>query len=116
MPLSNENRFKCDLKNEAGESKCPSEFTYFPGVAGQPLPQWPEAIRSRLERVVAITHPLTGYTTFYCCDAHAKEAIENNQHLPPMAPKITGATEADMNNAARAAKVVNGMKVVGKPS
>jgi hypothetical protein len=110
MALKNENRFTCDLKG------CNVDFYYEagkpPAAPGLPpqIPNWSPAIQVALNKAVAVTHLITGHTAFYCCDAHAIEAIGEGQHLPPMPSKITPATEADVNAAKRGIKVVEGMR------
>jgi hypothetical protein len=113
--LKTENHFVCELKKPvSGEPDCTVDFYYDPGSQGKP-PQWPAGIQVALSKIVAVTHPLTGHTTFYCCDEHAIEAIGMGQHLPPVPPKIAPATEADMNAAKRGMKAVEQMRDA-KPS
>lgn len=114
MTLTVENHFICGLKTPEGKPDCKVDFYYDPGGPGKPPPDWNDGVRTALTKVVAITMPLTGFTTFFCCDEHAIEAIKRGQHLPELPPKITGATEADLNRAKAGMKVVDGMK--GKPS
>jgi hypothetical protein len=108
MPLTQANHFVCNFPD------CKVDFYYDPGSQGKP-PEWPEGVRAALSKVVAVTYPLTGYSTFYCCDEHAIEAIGQGIHLPPLPPKIAPATEADLSAAKRGMKVVNGMRDA-KPS
>jgi hypothetical protein len=115
MPLTTENHFICSLKKPTGEPDCNVDFYYDPGSQGKP-PQWTPAVQIALNKVVAVTMPITGFTTFYCCDEHAILAIERAQHLPPMPAKVAPATEADLNAAKRGMKVVDGMKAAAKPS
>ena len=102
-PLTTENHFVCGLKD------CKVDFYYDPGAQGRP-PNWPPAIQVALTKVLAITMPLTGHTSFYCCKEHAIAALESDQYLPELPPKVAGATEADMEAAKRGMKVVQGMK------
>lgn len=103
MPLKNQNHFHCDLP------ECDVEFSYDPGGPNKPPPNWPDGIRARLAKVVAVTYPLTAYTTFYCGDVHAVEAIGRGLHMPPLPkPDLTAsATDADVKNAARAKAIVD---------
>jgi hypothetical protein len=119
MPLTTENHFVCGFKEPDGQP-CKVDFYYQPGqppAPGMPaqMPNWPPAIQLALSKAVAVTHLISGNTTFYCCDEHAIEAIGMGQHLPAMPPKITPATEADMNAAKRGMKVVQDMREA-KPS
>jgi hypothetical protein len=119
MPLKNENRFTCDLKPTPVEKGCDVDFYYDPGSPGAPgmpprQPAWDVGTASALNRIVCITLPISGFTTFYCCKEHAIMALDRDQHLPPVPPKIAGATEADLNAAKRGMKVVENMKA--KPS
>jgi hypothetical protein len=113
VPLTTENHFVCGFKEPNGEP-CKVDFYYDPGAKDR-TPQWPPAIQVALTKAIAVTMPLTGHTTFYCCDEHAIEAIGMGQHLPSMPPKITPATEADMNAAKRGMKAVQDMREA-KPS
>ena len=116
MPLKNENHFVCDLKKADGTPDCNVDFHYNPGGPNMPAPAWEPGVQAALSKVLAITYPLTGYTTFFCCDDHAIEAIKRGQHLPALPPKVAPATEADMAAAKRGMKVVDGMKAGAKPS
>lgn len=110
--LKAHNRFTCDLKDGNGNPACDVDFYYDPGAQNQP-PQWDEATRTRLSRIVAVVSPLTNYTTFYCSDLHAVEAIGKGQHLPPLPSALTThATDADVKKVAAAAAKTSGMKVV----
>lgn len=121
MPLENENYFHCDLKDKNGKPICDVAFHYDPNAGKQtapnlqPRPQWPEGIRVALSKVIAVVYPLTSYTTFYCCDDHAKQGIDNGCHMPPL-PKGPGpvltptATDADVRTAAHAAQTVAKMR------
>lgn len=121
MTLIMENHFTCDLKKANGERDCEVEFNYDMGgpapAPGLPprAPDWPPAVLARVTKIVAVVHPLTQFTSFYCCDEHASLAIDRGQHLPPMPSRITPATDGDLENAKRAMTVVNGMRAV-KPS
>ena len=109
MPLLNTNHFTCDFKNEKGV-QCDVDFYYDPGRQGAPPPVWDPGTQARLNKIVAVTYPLTSFTTFYCCDDHATRAIETGQHLPPLPSKIAPATEADLNAAKRGMKIVEDMR------
>jgi hypothetical protein len=110
MPLKNENHFSCDLKKPNGDPDCNVDFYYDPGGPGKPVPQWDPGIQNALNKAIAITHPLTQFTTFWCCDEHAQEGIARGQHLPPLPSKVQGATEADMNNAKRGMSIVDKLR------
>jgi hypothetical protein len=110
MPLTTENHFVC------GFPGCKVDFYYAAGIQGQPAPNWPDSIRVALNKVVAVTHPLTGYSTFYCCDEHAIEAIGQGIHLPPLPPKVAPATEAELKAAQRGMSIVGAMRNEAKPS
>lgn len=111
MPLTQENHFVCGLKKiDSDEPDCSVDFYYDPGGPGRPQPSWPEGVRAALTKVVAVSYPLTGYTTFFCCDAHAILAIERGQHMPPLPAKITAATQADMASAKAASQVLDRMR------
>jgi hypothetical protein len=118
MPLTPHNFFKCDLLTEKGEPDCDVNFYYDSGGPNRPPPNWPDGIKVALTKVVAVTHPLTGHTKFFCSDGHAIEAIKRGQHIPPIPqelPRLTpSATDADVKEVARQAKAVEGIKVVGK--
>ena len=109
MPLLTKNHFTCQLPG------CDVEFYFDPGRQGAPPPVWEPGIQARLNKVVAITYSLTGYTTFWCCDEHAIEGIKAGQHLPPLPAKVAPATEAEMNAAKRGMKIVDDMRGA-KPS
>jgi len=115
MPLTTENHFVCGLKKPNGDPDCNVDFYYNPGSQGKP-PEWAPAVQVALNKIVALTHPLTNFTTFFCSDEHAILAIERGQHLPPMPPKVQPATEADVTAAKRGLKVVEGMREGAKPS
>jgi hypothetical protein len=110
MALKNENHFVCDLKKSDGTADCDKEFYYDPGRQNAPPPAWEPGVQAALNKIVAVSHPITQYVTFYCCDDHAIEAIKRGQHLPPLPPKIKPASVADMKNAARGNKQVEEMK------
>ena len=105
MPLTNENRFKCDLPS------CGKEFTYDPGRPGQPPPQWDAATSAALDRLIQVVHGKTGTVTWYCGDIHLIEAVGKGLHLPQPGPKIVAAsTDAEVKAAAAGAKAVTEMK------
>ena len=120
MTLTAENHFFCDLKKPDGSRDCEVDF-YYEGPKQNPLggppvmPVWSPGIQAAINKRVAVTHPQTGFTTFYCCDEHAMEGINRGQHLPPLPPKVLGATEADLKRAQSGMKVVDGMRTA-KPS
>ena len=115
-----QNLFTCDLKNADRSPACRERFYYSPQgdnnrgkVQGMPMapPAWDAPTTSRLSEVVAITHSLTGHTTFYCCADHAAKALEKRQHLAPLPSGLTeAATDADVKAAAAGAKAVTEMR------
>lgn len=105
MPLTNENRFRCDFPG------CDKEFAYDPGRPNQPPPNWDSATTSALERIVAVTHAKSGYVSWYCGDIHAIDAIGQGKHLPPQPPKLqVASSDAEVKAAAAGAKAVQQMK------
>jgi hypothetical protein len=114
MGLKSVNHFVCDLKNPDGTPDCDVEFYYNPGVQNAPPPAWEPGVQAALNKIVAVSHPITQYVTFYCCEDHAILAVQRGQHLPPLPPKIRPATEADAARAGRGMKAVDGMRA--KPS
>ena len=115
MPLLDEKHFRCDLKKPDGSPDCDVEFWYDPGGPNRPPPVWDAGTQARLNKVVAVVHPLIAFTTFWCSDEHAIEAIKRGQHLPPLPSKIAPATDADLARAKSGMKVVESMRGA-KPS
>ena len=119
MPILNENHFICDYVDEHG-TKCGVDF-YYEGpkqnpMGGPPImPNLPPAIVARQAKMIMVAHGVSGYTTWYCSDDHAIEAIGLGRHLPPMPTKVAPATEAEMEAAKRGLGIVKQMRE-GKPS
>lgn len=120
MSIANKviNRFSCDLRKPDGTPDCDVDFEYSPNLA--PGEQWPQRIQIALMSIVQVSHPLTqgGSPTappnqprFYCCRDHAVKALQMDQHLPAMPPKIVPATSnAEVKAAAAGARAVTEMK------
>jgi len=97
------NHFACDAPG------CAIEFDYNPSPQAPEV--WPAGVQVALQKVVAVVHPISNFTRFFCCKEHAIEAIQNDLHLPPLPPKVVPATtEAEVKAAAAGSRAVAEMK------
>jgi hypothetical protein len=105
--------FQCNFV-DPDSGPCEKNFFFEPDLSLQdprhPKPNWSPEVAEALKHIVAVTHQ-TGYTTHYCSDAHAIEAMGLGQHVPGPS-LITGHSETDMKRAAAAAAAVSRMKRV----
>jgi hypothetical protein len=121
MTLKPFQQFKCDFKGDSDNPACDVEFFYNPQPIGPQVPglppqfDWTPEMKADLEAIVTVTLPLTSYSTFYCCAAHAILAIAAGQHLPEAPPKIAPANAKDLDAVKRGMAIVGDMRKA-KPS
>lgn len=116
------NVFRCDLRKPDGSPDCDVEFEY--NANPQPPETWPAGVHIRLMNIVQVSHPMTAGgqppnqmpnpPRLYCSREHAVKALELDQHLPALPPKIVAATtNAEVKAAAAGANAVAEMKGPG---